>query len=365
MPIRTNLARRFRPSRTAARVTVWILLYVPANCLWAWDEAPNGREATAVVVLDSRDVPKEYPNFSRLRFLTAAGREIGTVDRLPNDETIAGNHRVAVDKARARVYAADLSGRVIATDHRGTIQWTVDGSAKSLAVDPQTGNVWCLMGRGLGRGSTVVLDSDGRKIADLPLNGVDIAYGSVADSFWIVGPQVVRVTRDREVALRRPLPEVHREPNAPAIVNGRNWTAVSVAPKPAQEGPPPHSKGAWVAVRAHPDVPGSLNRLVLFNEAGEAKTLIELGEVDPLAVAADFQGDAWVVDRQQQLLRFNLDGQQTATLPVPAVAIGFGAKGDLLWTTTATEVLCLDLEGTEKARYRFPSRSAQSWLAAF
>ena len=53
-------------------------------------------------------------------------------------------------------------------DFAGKTVFQADVKANSLAVDPQTGNLWCLTSNGLIRGDkTVVLNSDGGVIQDL------------------------------------------------------------------------------------------------------------------------------------------------------------------------------------------------------
>lgn len=302
----------------------------------------------SVVVLDDCD-----PNYKgaasfgdSVRLLSSYGFQSCQVSGLNNCQTIGAIHGVVVDPQRGRIYFRELvADRVTAIDLRGRVLFRADGvAASAMAVDPKSGELWCLVGRTIHSGEAVVLDSSGQPTASYSVVGSDIAYDSYSDAFWIVGREITKVDRKGRVLFRRPLAA---------------WTCASVAPDP-------RDGSAWVVERQHPDVKGSVDRLVRLDTDGNIVKEVDLNGEVPFGVACDPKtGTAWVVGLRRNVLRVPVDGPPLPPLDIPARSVAIGPASAEIWVATEQEVLRLNDKGEPEARYRFAKPSSQSWLAAF
>jgi len=327
-----------------------------AACI-AWGASPtlaNGsadppRPKTTVVVLDDCD-----PTYERgkthddgLRLLAADGKEIGRIGGLNNCQSIAMNHGIALDPERDRIYARELVGhRIIAVDFAGMVTARInDINAHSIAIDPKTGDLWCLVGNGtIDDGEIVVLDNKGTARAHHPVRGTDITYNTDDEAFWAVGKDFVRIDRQGKELLKFP--------------NLVTWTCASIAPIP-------RTRSAWVVERRHPQVAGSRARLLRISARGEILQETERENWNPFGVACEPKtGVAWVVDAHKGLVRVPRDQDPLEPLPIPAMAIAIGSKSGQIWTATSEEVLRLDANGVAVVRIPFEKPSGQVWLAS-
>ena len=200
------------------------------------------------------------------------------------------------------------------------------------------------MGQDLAHGETVVLDTTGREVASFPFRGIDIAYDSQTDGFWLVGYGITKLSREGNAILRKP---------------HAGWACVSVAANPADG-------SVWIVERGHPDVAQSANRLWHLAADGITIKTWDLGEKHVFGVACEPQtGMAWVVSLGSEIVRFTADGQNLPPLPVQARAISISPTTGQVWATTETEILQIDEAGRPKTVSRFETKSEQSWLAAF
>jgi uncharacterized protein (TIGR03067 family) len=312
-------------------------------------QARTGRPLpdVAVAVLDDcdRDFRGEGPHGDGIRLLSREGKEFFALRGLNNCETIGANHAVAIDAKRGRIYFRQLvAHRVTALDFSGNIVFEADLRAGALAVDPATGNVWCLTGdsRGDWHADTVVLNDRGELVAAYPIDGFDIVHDPKTDAFWIVGTSIAKVDRRGQVVFRK---------------SPGGWARVSVAVNP-------RDGSAWIAERQHPDVPDSANLLLRLDSKGNELQRIDLAPNNPFCVACDPEtGTAWVVDLRKAILRVPIGTHQPERLDIPAMAIAIGPETGQIWATTETEVLHLAKQGKSLARYPFEKRSGQSWIS--
>jgi hypothetical protein len=308
-------------------------------------KAMPGSEVAAAV-LDDCDPNYEGPgpHGDGIRLVAADGGEVHVRKGLNNCETISANHGVVLDPKRRHVYFRELAAdRVTGMDFTGKTLFQAAMKAGSLAIEPQTGNLWCLTGHSVGQGKTALVDSAGVLIRTYPVTGSDITYDSHGDAFWIVGEHVLKVNRQGEVLFR---------------TTKAAWNYVSVAPNP-QDG------SAWVVERNHPDVPGSANRVFLFDDKGRELRKVELEGRIPFGVACDAKtGTAWVVILRKGILRVPVKGEPLPLLDFPAVSIAIGSESGQVWIGTETEVLRLDKDGKVVVRYPLGRASGQSWLSA-
>jgi len=282
-----------------------------------------------------------------LRLLADDGRQLWRIGGLNNCQSIAMDHGIAIDPKRGRIYARELvAHRITATDLAGKILWRSEQiGASAMAVDPESGELWCLVDEGaIGSGELVVLDIKGKRRTSYPIRGCDIAYDPHDRSFWIVGEHIVRVDRNGRELLK--------------IEDFAKWTCVSVAPI--------NGKGeAWIVERQHANVAGSRSRLLRFSTKGELRQTVERTDWNPIGVACEPRsGQAWVVDYRKSLVRVPLGEDAREPVPIPALAVAISNTTGKIWVSTADEVIQLRL-GVPVAKYPLGKSSGQVWLAAF
>ena len=158
--------------------------------------AARPQPQAAVVVLDDCD-----PNYEKgkshddgLRLLAGDGSVIGRIGGLNNCQSISMNHGIALDPERKRIYARELvERRITVVDLAGTVTSRINEiKASSLAIDPKTGDLWCLVDNGtIDDGEIVVLNNKGISGSTLSMRGTDIVYNPDDEAFWVVGRDFV------------------------------------------------------------------------------------------------------------------------------------------------------------------------------
>lgn len=303
---------------------------------------------TGVIVLDDSD-----PRFAgkafyedTLSFLDASGTVKARVSGLNVCEEIGSPHRVAVDPARNRVWVAETVGkRLLQYDLSGKQLLSIpDIGAAALAVDPATGNLWVARSTGrIGGGWTEVYDGTGRLLATHDVRAYDLAYDDASKAFWLVEQQLLKVSLEGGVLVRR---------------NLADWCAVSVAVDP--------KAGAVWAVTREYSVGYGRNELLKFDRDGNPLLRVPLGDGAPFRVTVD-QGDGsvWVTVWGKSLLHFSAAGRLLVEqfLPVLAAEVARGT-GDL-WIVTNAEILKMDPWGQVLRRTQRAAPTTQAWLAAY
>jgi hypothetical protein len=310
---------------------------------------PPLAERPSVVVLDNTDPEwnQDEPRFDGLRLLSQSGAELWAFEGFNSAQSVGGAHGVAIDLDRGRIFVRENVGnRIHAYEISGRRLWQIEQiEAGTLAVDAQTGFLWCSGGPGINQGETVVFGLDGNEIAAYPYIGVDMAYDPLTGGFWLVSEEILKLDRNGNVLSRKRL-------------DGWCCTSVSVNPTDGS---------VWIGERDHPDVARSKNRLWLLNSDGSTKHVMDLGDLDPFVVECDPKsGAAWFAGYQTGLRRASPAGEfvgEPLDLNVRNIAIS-PTTGDL-WVTTTDAVLRLDASGDILAEFKFDKPSEQSWIAAF
>src|SRR5688572_12752477 len=258
-----------------------------------------------VVVLDNcdPDFDPSRPHTDGIWFIDEKGRRIHHSDGLNNCEAFGANHGIALDPERSRIYVREfVARRVTAIDAAGNVLFRIEGvDVDAMAVDPITGNVWCIGGPNLGQGELKVFDPSGTPVATHPICGFDIAYSPHDQTFWITGVDLTKCDLEGKVKAR---------------IQGKGWAMVSISADP-------RDGGAWVVERSHPDVKKSSNRLLRLDIGGSVTREIELGTSNPFGVTCDPEtGIAWMVDHGKSIIRVPVEGPPLPPIPVPAIAIG-------------------------------------------
>lgn len=333
---------RFRAERILRRIELNIRLERVVN------SQPPLKELS-VVVLDNcdPDFKGDLPREDSLRFLTEAGKPRFVSKRFNNCEAIGINHGIAVDPKRARIYIREFVGKkVTAFDPNGTMVFETRDVPRpyALAVDSQTGHVWCLSsGHGNQDGQIVVISSTGEHVSTFAVDGFDITFNPHDETFWVVGQEVTKIDRDGRILFTSA---------------GVKWRYVAVAANP-KDG------SVWVVERKH-TMTGGRNRLARFNRDGKMVQSLELAKAMPMDVACDpVSGTAWIVDFRNQILRVPMKGKPLPKLPIAARSVAIGRKSGRIWVATDQSILRLNREGQTLAEHPLDRPSSQTWLAAY
>jgi beta-lactamase regulating signal transducer with metallopeptidase domain/thiol-disulfide isomerase/thioredoxin len=310
--------------------------------------SPRVGELAAVVIADDSDpnFDPDRPHTDGLRVLSTRGEELWSISGLNNCQTVGGMHGVAIDRARDHIYVRELvSKRISAYTTGGQKLWQIEGfDANTLAVDPQTGNLWASGGPNFRDGETVVFDSQGNEVAAYPFVAIDMAFDAHSDSFWLVGYEILKLSRNGDVQFRM-------------AVDG--WCCVSVSVNPTDG-------SVWIAERDHSDIARSTNRLWLLANDGSVRQEVDLGKEGVFVVACDPQtGDAWFSGYGRGLRRASPAGELTELSPVVVNNIAFSPTTLDVWVATKDAVLKLDRSGAVLAKIPHRGESSQAWLAAF
>ena len=316
--------------------------------------APDGAAAPApapkggVLVLDNCDPDyrgkDEYAD--NLSSIDGAGKVVFRVSGLNNCESIGSNHMVALDPKRGWVWVAENVGHRVRKYDRAGKELLVlqDVRASALAVDPENGDLWAVTSTGrIDGGKTVVFDAAGRQRASHAVSGFDIAYDAKSRAFWVVGSRLAKVQDGRVVFDK-------------AITA---WCSCCVAVHPA-------SGAVWVAARDHPDVAGSKNELLGFDNDGTLRHRVALGAADPFRVSVDAKdGSVWLTLLRKGVRRYRADGTLAAEHAATALAAEADARTGGVWVVTPDETLHLSRRGEVTFRVRHKGPTSQAWLAAW
>lgn len=306
---------------------------------------------TGILVLDNCDDQyegkEEYTD--NLTLLDSAGKQKFRVSGFNNCESIGSSRRIAADPIRKCIWVIEnVAHRIRKFDLAGKETPTIPGvRGSAVAVDPETGNVWALAdadeGR-IGKGKTVVYDDKGKELTSLNMTGWDIVYDRKAKAFWIVEQKLTKISATKkEVVFSTDI---------------TTWCASSVD---VDE----NSGAAWVAVRKHPQVDGSSNRLIKFSANGKELVAIDLGKKDPFRVSVDPKdGSVWVAHFGKSIERFSAEGKSQAEYPIAALAVQVDPAGGSAWMVTATEVQKMNTKGDATKQVKHASKTSQAWIAS-
>jgi hypothetical protein len=316
--------------------------------------APRGTAAPApapkdgILVLDNCD-----PDFKgkdsyedNLSSISPAGKLLFRVSGLNNCESIGSNHMIASDPKRGWVWIIENVGHRIHKYDRAGKELLVlhDIKASALAVDPETGDLWALASNGtINSDKTLVFDRNGTQLAVHDVGGWDIAYDGKSKSFWIAGPNLAKVSAGKVVVDKKIT----------------TWCASSLAVHPA-------SGAMWVTVRRHPDVQGSKNELLGFDNDGNLKKTIALGDKTPFRVSVDVRdGSVWLTLFRQAVRRYTAGGELGAEHELHALAAEADARTGGAWVVTPEETLLLGRKGEVQFRVKHRGKTTQAWIAGW
>lgn len=326
------------------RVAIWlgssaaVLLAVSAVFLrdqaWAWYLAYHFRQIGVVVVHDG----------DRVQCLTREGKVIWALTGLNPRGEVGAQQGLALDPGRSRIYVQDKVRRKIrALDSRGSELFTIDDpGAVALAVDPKTGEIWCLYDEDSNlNGETAVYDSSGIRMATHLFGGCAISHNRYDGTFWIAGKEILKVDR-----------KGYEHAKGPARPG---WLWFSVAPH--------HPDGSvWVLGR-----PGTLSATnVVLQLDRDGKLLREVqGFAGPTSVACDPKiGIAWVACPESSVERIPVEGKPLPRFHFPARFITFSERTGTAWLTTDDKIMAVSPTGEVLAEHELGAIHTIVWVAA-
>ena len=306
-------------------------------------------EPTGILVLDNCDDQYEGKDEYRdnLTLIDSTGNRTFRVSGFNVCESIGSSRMIAADPRRACIWVIEnVAHRIRRFDLAGKETLAIpDVNGSAIAVDPETGNLWALANGGMiGKGKTVVYDGKGKEVASYDISGWDIAYDRKAKAFWIADTKLTKIAAAKgEVILS---------------VDVSTFCASSVDVDP-------RSGAAWVAVRLHPQVAGSGNRLLKFDANGKALAAIDLNQKTPIRVSVDSKdGSIWVAHASKSVERFSADGKSQAEHLVHALSVQVDRAGGAAWVVTPTEIQKMTPKGDVLTRALHAGKTSQAWIAS-
>jgi len=305
---------------------------------------------TGILVLDNCDATyRGKPDYTdNLTLLDTTAKVRFRVSGFNNCESIGSTRMIATDVKRKCIWTIEnVAHRVRRFDLTGKVTLTIpDVNGSAIAVDPATGNVWVLANKGsIGTGRTDVYSEKGTLIATHQISGWDIVYDPKAKAFWIAEKSLTKISAaDGKVGFSVPI---------------STWCASSLDVDP-------RDGSAWVAVREHPMVVGSSNRLLKFDATGKEIAAVEFGANSPFRVSVDRKnGRVWVAHWRTAVERFSAKGKSEGRFPLAALAVQVDPAGGDVWVLTRSEVRRITSAGKLVKRVRHVGETSQGWIAAF
>jgi len=301
-----------------------------------------------ILVLDDCDEHNQgKDNYQdNLTLLDPDGKPKFRVSGFNNCESIGSSRMVAADPVRKSIWVIEnVANRIRRFDLTGKETLTIPGVLGSaIGVDLDTGNVWALVGEEIGKGKTVVYDDKGKEVASYDISGWDIVYDRKAKAFWIAERKLTKITAAKGEVV--------------CSVDISTWCGVSMDIDP-------RSGEVWVAVREHPNVAGSSNRLLKFEGAGKEVVAIDLGKKKPFRVSVDPKnGSVWVAHFRKSVERFSVDGKSEAEHAIEALAVQVDPAGRDAWVVTPTELQKMTPKGDVTTRVHHAGKTSQAWIAS-
>jgi DNA-binding beta-propeller fold protein YncE len=324
------------------------LLTVPGLAVRSAPVPKDSPRKTAILVLDDCDeqYDKKEKYEDNLTCIGADGKQRFRVSGFNNCQSIGSSHMIATDLKRKCVWVIEnAANRICRYDLDGKETLAIPGvEGSAIAVDPDTGNVWAVVCRVIGQGKVIVFDDKGQEIGSYNVSGWDIVYDPKARAFWVADSKLSKIDpAKKEILFTVPV---------------STWCASSLDVDA-------RSGCVWVAVRNHPNVHQSANRLLKIGPDGKDVADVDLGEKSPFRVSVDPRsGGVWVAHFNQSAERFSAEGKPELEVKAEAISLQVDpAEGDV-WVATPTEVQKLNRRGEVVERVKHARKTTQVWMAA-
>lgn len=173
-----------------------------------------------------------------------------------------------------------------------------------------------------------------------------MAYDPHTDAFWLVGTEILKLSREGKILFRQ-------------SVSSPGYWRCAIAVNPADG-------SVWIPEQEVTSIPETRNRLWVLNADGTVRRQISLADRNPWGVAFDPTSKAaWVSSYKEGLQRVTAQGTPEKPLPFSARGVSVSPTTGDLWISNEEGVLRIDATGKVLARSPFRAKSQQSWLIAF
>ncbi len=302
---------------------------------------------TGILVLDDCDPlykgKLEYDD--NLTLLDSAGKKSFRISGFNNCQSAGSSRAIAADASRDCIWVVEnVAHRIRRFDRTGKLTQTIaDVNGTAIAVDPVTGHLWALVGDGrIVNTKVAVFDGQGKEVTSYTVGGCDIAYDRVAKAFWIAGKVLTKIDSVKgKVLFSNEL---------------STWGAAMVDTDPK-------SGAAWVAVRKHPDVKLSENRLLKFTADGKESASVDLDDKIPFRVSVDPKdGSVWLARLRKSVLHYSGDGKFNAEHSLEALAVQVDPAGGDVWVVTTSDVQKMSPQGKTTAKLAHAGKTGIAWI---
>ena len=292
------------------RLIVFAFLMVSVSSCALFAPAPS-HEYT-VWILDNADPDNTSPPFDdTLTVISSDGSPINTVTGINITQTIGGCRRLAVSPDGAYTLVAIAgppSPGLVRFQASGEERWSLD--RRVIAVDfLDAQHAYALTSTGTIYGEAILLidPRDGTVLDEADQGGFDLVVDGGHEAIWIVGADIKKLN----LAMERQL-----------AIDPIGWSAVSV--DFTSDG------SAWVAERAHPDVPGSANRLLKISPDGSVVQTVPL-DFSPSCVRVDRSDDSLWVAGGGEIHKFGSGGAPILSIPGPSFTLCIDQFDGSVW----------------------------------
>lgn len=164
---------------------------------------------------------------SSLRAISASGETIWEQKREKLGQLDWLISSVTIDRARQKIYLQDNTrGILLALNLQGQRIWQLESLGScSVAMDDQTGNLWCARHPTGQQDEVVVIDPLGNEVATHDYSAFGIAYDHHAGAFWLTAKEVTKIDRHGKRIFQKTLPAKNLYAVAVDSSNGEAWVA--------------------------------------------------------------------------------------------------------------------------------------------
>ena len=278
---------------------------------------PAPPHKSTVWILDNADPDYATPPFEdTLTVIQSDGSPINAFTGINIDQSIGGNRQLAVSPDGTYALVSVIgppSPKLVCFEPSGRERWRLDRPVAAVDfLDPY--NAYALTATGTIYGEAILrIDPwDGRVLGEADQGGFDLVVDREHGAIWIVGADIKKLN----LAMEREF-----------LLDPIGWSAVSV--DFTSDG------SVWVAERAHPNVPGSANRLLKISSEGNVVQSVPLN-FSPFCVRVDRSDNSLWVAGGGKIHKFRGDGTPLVSIAGPSFTLCIDQVDGSVWAAGGT-----------------------------
>lgn len=273
-------------------------------------EDPN--EFTRIIVLDNFDPDFTNPPFNdKASILDHSGYLLQSVTNINIAETVGAQRKLAAPEGYSAFVVCQSSPWSTAHQNltkyniHGIVEFSVPGRYHAACFYQY--NVYALTTSGSIYGdASHVIDSNGNIIASSTLSGFDLIVDSQNQAVWFVGENIIKLDLNL---------------NPIFTIDPIGWVATSVDTDT--------NGNAWVCERQHPDVAGSVRRILKISPSGNILLTISTTS-SPVCVRVDKStNNVWVI--HGSVYQYDQNGNLIQQLPVGGWSLAINPIDQGIW----------------------------------